>query len=146
MADAILYLVSVVNVDVACLVVLAFVHLDDGTKQLLDTHAALERRWDEGHAQQRAQRRHIDMIAATLELVVHIEGAHQPQVHVDQLRAQVEIALQVAGVDDVDDHVGHLFRQVLTHVELLGRIARQRVGAGQVDEIEVITEERGVSL
>ena len=140
-ADAVLHLVSVVDVDVSCLLVGALIYLYDGFEKLFYARAFFERRGHHGRAEQRAQHIEIDDVAPSLELVVHVQRADHPQVHVEQLRRQVEVALQVRGVDDVDDHVGQVVRQVSSHVQLLGRIARQRVGARQVRQLEIVSVE-----
>ena len=144
--DAVLNLVAVVDVQVAGLAALALVHLDDSAEEFLHAGAVLERRGHHRHTEERAQRLQVDMIAAALELVEHVQGSHQRDVHVDQLRGEVKVALEVGGVDDVDDHVGHFLREMLPDIEFLGRIARQRVGAGQVDKVEVVAEERGAGF
>ena len=59
---------------------------------------------------------------------------------------QVEVALKVACVDDVDDHVGCVLHHLLSHIQLFGRVGRERIGAGQVDEVEVVAFEGGVTL
>ena len=123
--DAILNLVSVVDVQVARGLVRAFVHLDDGLEQLLHAGTALERRGDHRNAEQTAQRADVHLIASTLKLVVHVQGANHADIHVHQLGRQIQVTLQVRGVDHVDHHVGHLFRQVFPHIEFLGRIATQ---------------------
>ena len=114
--DTVLNLMTIVNVDMASVGIGILIDLDDHAKEILDTHAALERRGHHRHTKEGAQCRQVYLVATTFKLVVHIQGAHQTEVHVDKLRRQIEVAFQVRGVDDVDDHIRHLFRQVLTHV------------------------------
>ena len=146
LADTVLNLVAVVDMDVARGALRVLIYLDDGLEQLLDAHARLERRGHHRHAEERGERLQVDRVAAPLKLVVHIEGADHADVHVDELRRQIEVALQVRGVDDVDDHIGHLLSQVLAHVEFLGRVAGQRIRAGQVGQREVVAVEMGLGL
>ena len=109
LSDAVLDFVSVVDVDVAGLARSAFIDLNDGAEQFLNARTVFERRGNQWHSEERAQRRQIDVVAAPLELVVHIECADNRDVHIDQLRRQIEVSLDVRRVDDVDDHVGHFF-------------------------------------
>ena len=145
-ADALLYLVAVVDVQMARGPLLALVDLDDSPEEILDAQARLERGGTHGHAEERRQRGDVHRVAAALKLVVHVQGTHRAQVHVHQLGGQVEIALQIAGIHHVDHHIGHLRGQMLAHVEFLGRIAGERVGAGQVGEQKLIAEHLGMGL
>ena len=137
---------TVVDVQVTGLVARTLVHLDDGAEEVLHASSALERCGHERHAEERAQRGQVDAVAALLKLVVHVQRADHRHIHVHQLRGEVEVALQIGGIDHVDDHVGHLLHQMSPDVELLGRVARQRVGAGQVGQPELIAEVRGCAL
>ena len=144
--DAVLNLVAVVDVDMAVVAAGALIDLDDGAEEILDAHARAERGGHHGGAEESGQHLQVDVIATAFELVVHIEGADDAEVHVDKLGGQVEVALEVGGVDDVDHDVRHLLGQVAAHVELLGRIARKGVSAGQVDQLEVVAKEAGVGF
>ena len=137
---------SVVDVQVAGLAANPLIDLDDGTEEVLHAFAALERRGHHRHTEKGAECLHIDVVATPLELVVHIQGTHHTQVHIEELCGEVEVALKVAGINDIDDHVGHLLLQVFADIKLLGRIAGQGIGAGQVNEIELIAEHRGMGL
>ena len=85
------------------------------------------------------------MVTTPFEFVVHIQCTNHSDIHIYQLCCQIEIALQVRGVNDIDDNVGSLFRQMLSHIEFFRRIARQRIGAWQVGQREVVTEELSLS-
>ena len=144
--DALLNLVTVVDVQVSRLAAGALIHLDDGFEEFFHTHAALERGGNHRDSEECRQRLYVHRVASSLKLVEHIEGAYHLYVHVHQLGGQIEVALQVRGIYHADHHVGHLLRQVFPHVQLLRRVAAQRVGAWQVGQVELIAEERGVCL
>ena len=143
-ADAVLYLVSVVDVQVAGGLVGVFVDLYDGLEQVFHAFAALERGGHHRHAEQGGENLAVHVVAAALKLVVHVQGAHHAQVHVQKLGGQIEVALNVRRVHHVDDHVGRLFRQVLAHIQFLGRVAGEGVGARQVGQVELVAVHRGV--
>ena len=146
MGDAVLYLVSVVDVDVPGRMADTLIDLNDGAEQGFDTHAALERRRHQGRTQQGGQHLQVQRVTTTLELVVHVECYHHRNIHIQQLGGQIEVALDVGRVNDVDDDVRCLFRQVLAHVEFLWRVARQRIGAWQVGQVELVAEIGGMGL
>ena len=123
-----------------------FKYGDDGRQQFVYSAPRGEHRGHHGHAQQRAQLAVVERVAAMLALVEHIQGAHYPHVHIDELGGQIEVALQVARVNHVKYNVWSVFHQMLPHIEFLGRIGRERVGAGQVDEVEAVAFVRGVAL
>ena len=145
-AYAVLNLMTVVDVQVAGFATGAFIHLYDGAEEFLHAHAVLERCGHHWHTKQRTECLQVYGIATPLKLIVHVQGTHQPDVHIYQLRREIEVTFEVRRVDDVDNHIRHLIREVLAHIELLGRIARQRIGAGQVDEVELVAEERCMRL
>ena len=134
------------GVDVTLLidVVGTFIHVDDDMEQQVDVAATLKRSGNHGHAEQGTQRVNIQLVAAPLGLVIHVQSTHHSEVHVQQLRGEIEVALEVARVDHVDDDVGTLLEQMLPHIQLLGAVARQRVGARQVGEVELIAFKRGM--
>ena len=146
LADATLNLMTVVDMDMTGLLARILIHLNDHAEQVFDAHAALERCRHHRHTEKGAECRQVYLIATTLKLVVHIQCTDHAQVHVHKLCRQIEIALQVRDIDDVDDHIGQFLRQMAAHIQFLGTVARQRVGAWQVGEVELIAEERGMSL
>ena len=145
-ADAVLNLMPVVDVEVARELAGALVDLNDSSEELLDTFAILERGGNHRHTEEVAQGGDVYMVATTLKLIIHVEGADHADVHIHQLGGQIEVALKVGGIDDIDDHIGHRLRQVLPHIELLGRVAGEGVGARQVGEVELIAEELCMGL
>ena len=129
---------TLVDVDVAHALVASFVDGDHRVEQLLDALvvAGLDR--DHRHTQHGPQLLVVELGAAGLQLVVHVERHDHARVDVDQLGGQVEVALDVRRHDRVDDHVGGLLGQVLPHVALLGRVGRKGVGARQVGHLEAV--------
>ena len=88
-------------------------------------------------AQQSAHHFDVQMVAAFLQLVPHVQCNHHGNVHVHDLGGQVQIAFQIAGINDVQDGVGMVVADVGAHIHLLGRILGQRVGAGQVHQLNL---------
>ena len=126
--NAVFYLVSVVDVDVPVVGVLilgALISLDDGLEQFGHSLARGEDCGHHRHAEQARERVNVDVVAASLGLVKHVQGAHHAQVHVDELRGEVEVALEVGRVYHVDHHVGRLLDDLLAHVKFLGRVGRE---------------------
>ena len=144
-AYAVFYLVTIVDVQVSRRLAGAFIHLYHRLEQPLHTHSALERRGHHRRTEQRLQHLQVQLVASFLKLIIHVQRTHYRQVHVHQLGGQVEVTLYVRRVYHVDDDVGHLFRQVLAHIQLLRRVARQRIRAGQVGQVELIAEVSRVS-
>ena len=138
--DALLELAAVVDVDMAAQAGVALlIDLDDGVEKGGNALAVAAHRRADRDTEQVAQLLRVDLVALGLELVVHVQGHDGPQVHVDELGRQVEVALDVGRVDDIDDDVGHGVDEVLPDIEFLRRIGREGVGAGEVDEGDVVT-------
>ena len=145
-SDAILYLVSIVDMQVTSLTAAAFIDLNDGAEEFLHAGTVLKRSGHHGHTEQRAERLQVDMVATAFEFVIHIQGTHKSDVHIDKLCRQVEVAFQVGGIDNVDDNVWHFLRKVLTHIEFFRRIAREGISSRKVNQLEFVTEERGAGF
>ena len=146
--DAVLYLVSVVDVDVAeagRLVLLALVDGDDLPEKLLHAASAGEHRRHHRRAEQLGEPPDVDVVAALFGLVEHIERADHADVHVDELCGEVEVALQVGRIDDVDDDVRCLVYELFAHIEFLRAVGREAVRAGEVDEVELVAVVCGVA-
>ncbi len=108
MFDAVLYLMSVIDVDMAIVrigVLLGLIEFDDGVEKFIYSSSVGEDGRNHRESEEFAELVVVDVVATLLCLVKHIEGAHHTDVHVYQLRGEVEVALQVAGVYHVDDHV-----------------------------------------
>ena len=105
-----------VDASVGIEVVAPLIHVDNHMKQQVHTASALERGGYHGHAEQLTQGVDVQLVAAFLHLVKHVERAHHAQVHVDELCGEIEVALKVGGVDDVDDDVGRTVDDVAAHI------------------------------
>ena len=147
--NAILNLMSMVDVDMAegrVVALTAFIHLDDGMKEVFYASACLEYRWHHWNTKQLTQLLVVYFVTSLLRFIKHVESTHHAQVHVDELGCQIEVALQVRGVYDVDHHVGCLLDNLFSHVKFLGRVGRKGVSAGQVNEVELVALELGVAF
>ena len=145
MPNAVLYLMSIVDMDVARRRIGTLIHLNHGAEQLFNTHTVLKRRGNQWCTQQCGEHFEIHLVTALLKFVIHIQGAHYRQVHIQQLRGQIKIALQIRRVNHIDDNIGNIVCQMLAHIKFLRRIARQRISARQVGQIKLITEIAGMS-
>ena len=136
------------GVDVSLFVdeVHALIEVDDDMEEQVDPHARLERGGNHGHAEELCQFVVVELVAPGLHLVIHVECAHHAQVHVHELGGEIEVAFQVAGIDDIDDHVGCLVDELSSHIEFFGAVGRERVGAGQVDQVEVVALVVGIAV
>ena len=121
---------------VRVVVLVALIHTDDGLEEFLHTTAVGEDGGYHGHTEEASQTVGVDMVASLLGLVKHVEGAHHAHVHVYELGGEIEVALQVAAVYHVDDDIGRLVDYLSAHVDFFRRIGRQRIGAGQIDDME----------
>ena len=108
--------------------------LDRPVHQLLDTRAAQRRNGDDGDTDLAFERGGVDLVARLLHRVHHVEGDDHGNVDLHELRGEIEIALQIGRVDDVDDAVGALIQYVIARDDFLGRVGRERVDAGKVDD------------
>ena len=146
MFDAMFYLMSVVDVDMAIVsagIFLAFVEFDDGLEELVHASAIGEDGRNHRDTEEFAQFVVVDVIATLLGFIKHVEGADHADVHVYQLGGEIEIALQVAGVDDVDDDIRRMLDELLAHIEFFWRISREGIGTRQIYQIEVVAVEIG---
>ena len=86
------------------------------------------------------------MVATVLKLVVHVQCANHSQVHVNELCRKVEVALEIACVQNVEHHVGRLVDYLPSYVEFFRRVCRKGICSREVNNIEVVALESGVSL
>ena len=120
LANAVLNLMPIVDMEMTGMLASTLIHLDDSTEQFLDTHATLERGGNDRHTKERGERVEVHMITTTLELIIHIKGSHHAQVHINKLGGEIEVTLKISGIKDVDDHIGQLLSKILSHVKLFG--------------------------
>ena len=89
-------------------------------------------------AQLTGQLRDVDLIAVLADHVHHVDGNHHRNAQLGQLRGQVQVALQVGTIDQVQDGVGALGDQIIPGYDLLQRVRRERINAGQVHDDDVV--------
>ena len=123
-----------------------FVNVDDDMEESFDALARAAYGGHHGHAYQFAQGQVIQFISASFQLVEHVESDDHAHVHVYQLSSEIKVALQIGGIHHVDDDVRRLVDDVLAHVEFLGRVGGERVGARQVNDAEVVALEVEVAF
>ena len=126
MFDAVLYLMSVVDVDMAIVsagISFAFVEFDDGLEELVHASAVGEDGRNHRDTEEFAQFVVVDVIRHASQVSSNVfEGADHADVHIYQLCGEIEIALQVAGVDDVDNDIRRMLDELLAHIEFFRRI------------------------
>ena len=108
-------------------------------EETVDTHTGTTRSRHHRDTKQGGKLVKVKAVTAALQLVIHIEGHHHGDIHIDKLRCEVEVALQVGGVDDIENDIRVLVKDMTAHIELLRRIGTERIGAGEVDEVDGIT-------
>ena len=107
-------------------------HVQSMFHQLADTLVAGSANGDNGHAQQALEQVDVHGAAVGRHLVHHVERDNHRAIELHKLQRQVQVTLDVGGVDDIDDGVGVLIQDKLAAYDLLARVRRQRVNAGQV--------------
>ena len=125
--NAMLNLVTIVDVNMSnrChLFARLLITLNNFMKQRLNSFACLKHRGQHSHAQEFGKLFKINVVAALLRFIKHIQSTNHGHVHIDKLRREVKITLQIATVNDIDDHVGILLNELFAHIKFLGRIGR----------------------
>ena len=149
MGDTVFYLMSVVDMDMAIVVVVTLTVLEDVhhlAHQFLQAPTRFKRCRHHRHTHQRRQRVDIKMVAAAFRLVKHVQGYHHTQVHIHQLRRQIQVTFNIRRIYHVDDDIWRLFHQLLSNVQFFGRIGRQRIGTWQVHQLDMIALKVGKTL
>ena len=93
MGDTALYLMSVVDMQVARPFVSTLIYLNDGTEQVFYSFSTLKRSGNHRDTKQIAEGVEVHLVSSSFKLVVHIQGAHHADIHIHQLGGQVEVAL-----------------------------------------------------
>ena len=93
-----------------------------------------------GNAQSVLQGQNVDLIAVLFDRVHHVERQHDRDIQLQQLCGQVQVALQIGCIYDVDDAVGLLVQQKPAGDDLLRRVGRERIDAGQIDDLDALGE------
>ena len=107
-------------------------HVQSMFHQLADTLVAGSANGDNGHAQQALEQVDVHGAAVGRHLVHHVERDDHGAIELHKLQRQVQVTFDVGGVDDIDDGVGVLVQDKLAAYDLLARVRRQRINAGQV--------------
>ena len=139
---------AVVHVDVTvqrCTVVFVrrqpvftFKDLNDRVEEAVDAVAVTTGGGHDRHTQKRAQLADIQIVATLLQFIVHIQRHHHRDIHIDKLGGKIEVAFQVAAVHHVQDNIRIFFQNMLAHIEFLGRVSTEAVGARQVHQVESV--------
>ena len=66
--------------------------------------------------------------------------------HVYQLRRKIQVALQIAGVYHINHNIRGFLDELSADIQLFRRIRRQRICAGQIYDVELISFKCGTSL
>ena len=78
------------------------------------------------------------MVAVFPDDVHHVDGHDDRNAKLGELCGEVEISLQIRAVNDVEDGVRALADQIISRHDLLERVRRQRIDAGQVHDDDII--------
>ena len=87
--DAAFQFAAVADVDVSGRGVSAFVDLYDFVEEAVYAVAAASSGWHYGHTQQCGELSDVELVAATLQFVIHIQGHHHRYVHIYELCGEV---------------------------------------------------------
>lgn len=107
-------------------------HVQGMIHQLADALVAGSANGDNRHAQQALEQVDVHGAAVGRHLVHHVESDDHGAIELHKLQRQVQVAFDVGGVDDIDDGIGMLVKDKLAAHNLLARVRRQGVNAGQV--------------
>ena len=135
-----------VEVSLLVNIVDALIHIYNNMEEQVDASSCGEHRGYHGNTEQASEFLMVELVASSFRLVVHVQGANHAQMHVDELSGEIEVPFQVAGINDVDDDVGRFLNDLFSHIKLFWRIGRKAVCARQVDNVEPIALELGITL
>ena len=108
---------------------------DGSVHQFLDARAFERRDLDDGKPDLLFQQFCVDDVARLFHRVHHVERDDERNVDLHELRGKVEIAFEVGRVYNVDDARGLFFENEVPRDDLFGRVGRQRIDAGQIDDL-----------
>ena len=101
---------------------------------------ALERRGRHHLAAERcAESLEVDDVAVFAHDVYHVHGHHRGDAQLDELGGQIQVSLYICAVYYIDDGVRLLADEIVPRDDLLKRVGRQRIYAGQVLDYDVGT-------
>ena len=118
-----------------------------GRDQLVEPRAPAADGFHDGRADQPRHFGEVELEAAGLGDVAHVEGEHHGHAQLHELHRQIQVALQVRRVDHVDDHVGFFLDDEIPRDPLFLGVGRQAVGARQIHDVEFrVAAEAGAFL
>ena len=113
-------------------------HVQGMAGDLLHAFAGRRADGDDRHAEHPFHAVYVHRPTVARELVHHVQRHHHGHAHLQALHGQVQVALDVRSVHDVHDAPRVLVdHEVATH-QLLARVGRERVDAGQVGYQRVV--------
>ncbi|MPM61667.1 hypothetical protein SDC9_108527 [bioreactor metagenome] len=108
-------------------------------EQFGDAEPFLSHRRDNRNAQHFGKRLMVERTAAPFKLVIHIERHNHRLFQFNKFGGKVKVPFQGRRRHHVDNDVGFLFENKTPHVQLLGRISRQRIGSRKISQYKLIT-------
>lgn len=112
--------------------------VDGGVQQRIQPAALSRRDGHDGDAQHFGQAVHVDLHAALLHDVHHVQRHHDRFAQFEELQGKVQAALQNGRIDDVDDDVHFVAEDKVTRDRLLHRVGGEAVGTGKIDEVDLL--------
>ena len=129
-----------VDMDMSCEFRVALrINLYDSVEQFRDTCAVAAHGRADRHTEKISELFYVQFVALVLELIVHVQGHHDPEVHVNDLGGKVQVSLDIGRVHDIDDNIRDIVNQVLADVQFLRAVSRKRVGSRQVHQHELVS-------
>ena len=87
--DTIFNLMSVVDMQVTRELAGTLIYLNHCLEKFFDSCPVLKRGRNHGNTKQGAECVDVDVISATLKLIIHVQGTHHTDIHIHQLRSQI---------------------------------------------------------
>ena len=137
--DRLFYVLAEADMHVPHNFVAAFVDLNHRIEQLFDAASVLGDSGHHRHTNHPGQRLVVEHHFASLQFVVHVQGDDHAPVHIDEFCGQIQVPFQIGSVSYVDDDIRNFVVEISPHVEFFGRIGREGIGAGKVDNVKRVT-------
>ena len=102
--------------------------------ELADAFVLCRRDGNHGHTELAFEQVDVDGAAIGRDLVHHVKSDDHRSIEFHKLEREVEVALDIGGIDDIDHRIGLRIENKLAAYDLLSRIRRERVDAGQVGD------------
>src|SRR5699024_3619864 len=90
-------------------------------------------------AERCAESLEVDDVAVFAHDVYHVHGHHRGDAQLDELGGQIQVSLYICAVYYIDDGVRLLADEIVPRDDLLKRVGRQLIYAGQVLDYDVGT-------